>query len=531
MFAEAYAAPVEGALGVCFSKRNDLGELFYLRWGMIRFDVFWGAELDIKVLLRVYRCGGTVESFLVDTDPHGMQWNRHQRTTRDFFLHPFPRNLGRISCVKFSYIAHVRGVSLPSRQEYIFMDGHHFDAPAGQSRAVTNAWSTPNTYRTAELDPGILQRDADWHSRHFEALNMVPKFTRGTPGHPFHPKRYIHDCIDGIIRNKRMRPGLPQSIKICMDCIDDSDFVSHLLHAKSSGVMVQCIVDWRKMSLSNSDNYVRLKRSGIELLGVFCTPRDQDLEVAPDMHCKFLIFGDQDCLIGSFNLTFERWWANWESGMAFRSHGVCRLLDNIFQSMRGGVLQGYGVDPYSPFNLLYTFGRQKILGSGWYRPHQAIISEIHRARRSIRLCLFLINELRGDHNDSIVDALIAARDRGVDVQIVLNGHMVRIGDPGRPYTMQQELRRPVLPSVERLRRAGISVGLAYGLHDHAIPYCPIHSKYCIIDEKIVLDGSFNWYNTSKFSHDLLVVAASGEIAKPYLGEFRQVQALFRIYYQ
>jgi hypothetical protein len=55
---------------------------------------------------------------------------------------------------------------------------------------------------------------------------------------------------------------------------------------------VQIQVDWRKMTLTNSDNYLRLKRSGVELLGVFCTPKHPKIEVAPDMHNKFIIFGD-----------------------------------------------------------------------------------------------------------------------------------------------------------------------------------------------------------------------------------------------
>ena len=179
---------------------------------------------------------------------------------------------------------------------------------------------------------------------------------------------------------------------------------------------MQCVVDWRKMTLTNSDNTLRLKHSKVDLLGVFCMPQDPLIEVAPDMHTKFIIFGDEDCILGSFNITFDRWGANWESGMTFHSPGVCRLLDNVFQSIRGGVVQRYGVDPLSHFNLLYTFGRQATLGGKYYRPHQAILSEIHRAKRSIKPCLFLIGELQGEYQDSVVDALIAAKQRGVDVR-------------------------------------------------------------------------------------------------------------------
>ena len=80
------------------------------------------------------------------------------------------------------------------------------------------------------------------------------------------------------------------------------------------------------MTMTNSENYARLKRAPLELTGVFCMAKDPLVEVAPDMHTKFIIFGEEDCLLGSFNITFDRWWTNWESGMTFHSRGVCRSV-------------------------------------------------------------------------------------------------------------------------------------------------------------------------------------------------------------
>ena len=526
-FAEQYAAPTEGEMGEPFSRRNDLGEWFRLRWGRIRFDLSWGKEINLKVLLRVFRRDGTCERLLVDTDPYEVEWDRHKRVTRDFYLLPESSKMGRICCVKFCFIAHWGESSIPSEHEYVLMDAPAFDSDAPVSRRISTASSAPNLYQTDELDPGILQRDVDWHNRHFESLNAIPKFTRGVVNHPYHPKRYIHDRIDDVIRQRRTCPQKSATIKVCVDCIDDTDFVSHLLYAAAQGVDIQCIVDWRKMTLTNSDNYVRLKRSPIDLLGVFCSSRDPSIEVSPDMHMKFILFGDEDCLEGSFNITFERWGANWESGLTFRSQGVSRLLDNIFQSIRGGVIQRYGVDPLSHFNLLYTFGRHSIHGGKVYRPHQAIISEIHRAKRSIRCCLFLLGEMQGDYGDSVVDALISAQRRGVDVQVILNGHVTHQGDPTKARTMDEELRRPLVPAVARLERSGVPVFLAYGIHDRCVPYCPLHAKYCVIDQQVVLDGSFNWYNTSAFSHDLLVVLSNTDLARAYLNEFEYTRGSLR----
>jgi len=164
-----------------------------------------------------------------------------------------------------------------------------------------------------------------------------------------------------------------------------------------------------------------------------------------------------------------------------------------------------------------------------YRPHHAILTEIQRARYSIKVVLFLIGELRSEQGDSVIDALIHSHQRGVNVQIVLNGHVARQGDPRIEYTLSQEFQRPILPAVDRLMRANIPVTLAYGHDDRRPTHCPIHSKYCVIDETVVIEGSFNWYNTSIFSHDLVVVAKNANLARHYLQEFDKIQQGFRYF--
>lgn len=529
-FAEKYAFPTDAEIGGSIPRTNDFKELFYVRWGRIQFDVFRGDDLNLKVILNVYRSDDVCEQFIVDTDALHVEWNHQKRTTRDFYIHPFSIKLGHIKRVTFSFLVHTQNRSIPSQHEYIFIEGSALKSNENRLEwRVATEGAVNNTYRTQELDAAVLQRDVDWCNQHFESLNLTPKFTKGQPYHPYHPKPYIHDRIDATIRRQQRKRDTRQTIKVCVDCIDDTDFTNHLIHAHDNGVKVECIVDWRKMTLTNSENYARLKRSGVDLLGVFCTPQDPLIEVAPDMHNKFIIFGDEDVITGSFNITFDRWWANWESGMTFRSQGVVRLFDNIFQSVKGCVIQRYGIDPFAHFNLLYTFGRHSGMNGKYYRPHHAIISELHRAQHSIRLVLFLIGELRGEYNDSVIDALISAHKRGVDVKIILNGHLAREGDPGKERTMAAEIKRPLLPSIARLKEAGVNVALAYGTHDVPVPYSPIHSKYCVIDERLVLEGSFNWYNASVFSHDMVILAANKKVAEPYLFEFDQILRRLRIY--
>ncbi len=529
MYAEQFAKPVHGHLGGFFQRVNDFNDVFAIRWGQLEFDVFFGVQLNVKVILKVYRDNNICETYFVDTDASTIQWNYHKRYTRDFYLLPNSSHFGDARCVKFSFLIHLDEQAIPSEHDYIFMDGVQLHAEQPQHRVITQQWATHNSYRAYQVNAATLQSDVDWYNQHFDALQLIPKFTKGQLNHPFHPKRYLHDLIDKVIRSKWLEPERLCTIKVSVDCIDDRDFINHLIYASQQQVLVQCLVDWRKMTLTNSVNYARLKRARIELIGVFCTPQHHLIEVEPDMHTKFVIFNDEDCILGSFNITFDRWWANWESGMTFHSKGVCRLLDNIFQSQRGGVIQKYGIDPLSHFNLLYTFGRHTLANGRVYRPHHAILAEIHRARHSIKLCLFLMGDLLGDHHDSVVNALIQAHQRGLYVHILFNGHLAREGRIGVERPMTEELERPLLPAVQRLKSAGIKVGLVYGQDDHRVPYSPIHSKYCVIDDYIVIEGSFNWYNTSVFSHDLLVIAANHQVAQPYLYEFEQIQRSFRVY--
>ncbi|KAF3983606.1 MAG: phosphatidylserine/phosphatidylglycerophosphate/cardiolipin synthase family protein [Methylococcales symbiont of Hymedesmia sp. n. MRB-2018] len=530
--AEHYARPVRGELGGSFARVNDYNHEFFVRWGKIEFEMFHGDSINLKVILKAFSNDNICETYVVDTDAYDIEWDRHKRSTRDFYIHPFSSTYGQVNCVKVSFIVHKDGRSIASANEYIYMDWPQLQASPDQHqyRDISPDHITENHYKTYELNASELQSDVDWINHHFDSMELIPKFTKGQPTHPYHPKSYIHHLIDKVMQTKWDDHSRLCTIKVSVDCIDDADFVSHLIHASEQGVWVQCIVDWRKMTLTNSQSYARLKRAGIELIGVVCSPKHDLIEVEPDMHTKFIIFNDEDCILGSFNITFDRWWANWESGMTFHSKGVCRLLDNIFQSQRGGVIQAYGIDPFSSFNLLYTFGRHSTQNGDNYLPHHAILGEINRAKHSIKITLFLIGELVGDHYDSVICALINAKNRGVYVHILFNGHLAREGRVGVERSMDDELNRPLLPVVDRLKSACIAVGLVYGKDDHEVPYSPIHSKYCIIDDYIVIEGSFNWYNTSVFSHDLVVIAANHEVAKPYLHEFDEIQQLLRVYY-
>jgi hypothetical protein len=148
--AEHFAKPICGELGGSFARVNDFNHEFFLRWGKIDFELFHGAEINLKIILKVYSNHGICETYIVDTEPYDIEWNRHKRRTRDFYIHPFSETYGQVNCIKFSYIIHKHEYSINSEKEYIFMDWPQLqsDPNENQFRYISDEHATDNSYQT-----------------------------------------------------------------------------------------------------------------------------------------------------------------------------------------------------------------------------------------------------------------------------------------------------------------------------------------------------------------------------------------------
>ncbi len=101
--------------------------------------------------------------------------------------------------------------------------------------------------------------------------------------------------------------------------------------------------------------------------------------------------------------------------------------------------------------------------------------------------------------DSIADALIRAKNRGVDVKVVMEKSQV-----GKGF------------EYERLKSAGINVKL-----DKNPDY--MHNKFAIIDGKMITTGSFNWSKHADTKNDEnLLIVYSQELARKYEEEFSEL---------
>jgi phosphatidylserine/phosphatidylglycerophosphate/cardiolipin synthase-like enzyme len=51
----------------------------------------------------------------------------------------------------------------------------------------------------------------------------------------------------------------------------------------------------------------------------------------------------------------------------------------------------------------------------------------------------------------------------------------------------------------------------------------MHNKFCVIDEQIVINGSYNWTNKAKQNHESITVIQDTELAYQFLSEFEQLK--------
>jgi len=115
----------------------------------------------------------------------------------------------------------------------------------------------------------------------------------------------------------------------------------------------------------------------------------------------------------------------------------------------------------------------------------AVKEALEKAEKSINLVMFTIETpLEGKNSkvSQLIEALIAAKNRGVDVEVILDQN-VDFVHRGHPSDWEVEIKST--RAFKRLKDAGIKVH-----YDEPTRYT--HAKTVIIDKKIAILGSTNW---------------------------------------
>jgi phosphatidylserine/phosphatidylglycerophosphate/cardiolipin synthase-like enzyme len=312
----------------------------------------------------------------------------------------------------------------------------------------------------------------------------------------------------------------------------DHEHVSrHLVYARGKGVEVECIGDWQQVSsLNASENIARLRCAGIPVYGVVRNdPCRRNRDIA-SMHTKFILFNNEVVHSGSYNLHFHLWGGNWENSLVYSSRDASLLYSSIYGAIRYGHRIARKAEPRDRYNQYYSFGAYNVNGSSFW-PQDAIISEIANARHSITVCMFdlsrIVGRAHGAHGNGsqmdVIEALIRARNRGVRVRIIVNGMMAHGGPLPEPW--DKDFQRPLKEPLRCLKDAWMEV---FSVYYWESIYSPLHHKFAVIDGDAVITGSYNWYEPSLYSDEILTVTRDERIAGAFLHEAELILERFRI---
>jgi hypothetical protein len=503
--------------------------------GGIGFSLYhYAQEKSLKVVLKAYREDGSCERYLIDTyycGEWGKNWQKWQ--THQLPLFPYESCHGRITHITFSYLIHYNGRSVPSRHDYKFATLDDFHRGWTEKSDFHDAYfKKENDYRTYELDRGMVQNALDRINTTYHDLPIRPFFTRGNTWSPEHPVHEIHRQIDRVIERKKKDPGGRHFIWLAIFDFDNYHVAEHLIYARQKGVDVECIADWAALSSLNcTENIARMRRAGIPILGVVRNTPCEPFQGIASMHTKIIIFDGEVVHCSSYNLHFHLWGGNWEQGLFYYSGDFALLYANIYHAIRGGVIGELYTRPESRFNLFYSFGRHHAPRKDYYRPQDAIITEINNAADFIILSMFDLGYLTGisyheHHETDVITALINARNRGVRVKIILNGMIAHTGPLPEPWDLNRS--RPLKDAVQRLKDAWMEINCIY--YRESI-YSPLHHKFAVFDGHTVITGSYNWYEASVQSDEVLVVIRDRGIANEFIEESVRLCNAFRTGYE
>jgi phosphatidylserine/phosphatidylglycerophosphate/cardiolipin synthase-like enzyme len=123
-----------------------------------------------------------------------------------------------------------------------------------------------------------------------------------------------------------------------------------------------------------------------------------------------------------------------------------------------------------------------------------LINLINRANRSVYVAVYSFTR------DSLATALISAKERGIEVRVVI--------ERDRAYEQGSEY--------PRLKSAGVDVRLDGNPN-------LMHHKFMVIDGYIVVTGSYNWSTAAEIRNDEnIVVIFDRDVAQRFVQEFERV---------
>jgi phosphatidylserine/phosphatidylglycerophosphate/cardiolipin synthase-like enzyme len=257
-----------------------------------------------------------------------------------------------------------------------------------------------------------------------------------------------------------------------------------LIHARQRGVLVRMVTDSDNLE---NEEVGELKDVGIQVLG----DRHEGL-----MHHKFVVIDRLEVWGGSMNYTVNDAYKNNNNLVHIRSSRLAENYTTEFEEMFTDDRFGSASPANTPYPVL-TIDDTSL--QTYFSPDDSVsahlVDIIESAQQSVVFLAFSFT------SDDIADAMLDRARAGVTVSGVFEDTQVS-SNTGDEY--------------RRLRRAGLDVRLDGNPRN-------MHHKVIIIDDKIVITGSYNFSaNAENLNDENLIVIYSPQIAAQYMSEFHKI---------
>ena len=275
-------------------------------------------------------------------------------------------------------------------------------------------------------------------------------------------------------------------VDIAMDTLDLWSIRDALIDADRRGVRVRVVVESDNLDEPEIQDLIQ---AGIEVLG----DRREGM-----MHNKFAILDRQDVWTGSMNFTLNGAYRSDNNLIRIRSRRLAEDYLVEFEEMFVDDQFGPGSPADTPYATLQIDGTPvEVYFSPDDGVQQRLVDLIGGARQSIYFMAYSFT------SDALAEAILERAAAGVTVAGVLDESQAQ-GNQGGEY--------------QRLLESGIDVRLDGNPKS-------MHHKVLIIDDRIVVTGSYNFSQNAETRNDEnTLVIYSPEIAALYKAEFERVSA-------
>jgi len=270
--------------------------------------------------------------------------------------------------------------------------------------------------------------------------------------------------------------------------LNNETITEAIFNAHERGVRVRIVTDDEHGLEDDDSTLVELELAGVPIV-------DDDRSAL--MHNKFMLMDGATVWMGSMNYTVNGVYRNNNNVLVLRSVRAVEAYQAEFDEM----FERGEFGPRSSENNTGNFTQNGVPIEVYFASENEvvdeIIAEINRAQRNIRFMSFSFTR------DDIGAALLGRAAAGVDVQ----GVFENTGS----VTQFSELPRLFCAGID-VRQDG----------NNGI----LHHKVFVIDEQVVITGSFNFSNNAVESNDEnVVIIRDPDLAALYLEEFGRVQRI------